>query len=109
MPQTNSLNPNSDFVMSSRFIEIQNVLLEHILSRIEDLGAEFGRWNRQRIDLFVNNEIASYIIQERLPLNEIERSQIASSITKELAGLGPLEDLLQDPSIEDILINGAKA
>lgn len=109
MPQTNSLNPNSDFVMSSRFIEIQNMLLEHILSRIENLGAEFGRWNRQRIDLFVNNEIASYIIQERLPLNEIERSQIASSITKELAGLGPLEDLLQDPSIEDILINGAKA
>lgn len=108
MPNYPNTNPTSDFVRSPRFIEIQDLVLEHILSRIEELGAEFGRWNRARIELFVSNEIANYIVQQRLPLNELERSHIVSSITKELAGLGPLEDLLQDPTIEDILINGAK-
>ena len=31
---------------------------------------------------------------------------MVQALTKELAGLGPLEDLLEDPAVEDILING---
>jgi len=102
-------NSPLDFAQTARFAEIQAVLFEHTLNRIEDLGAEFGRWDRARIKTFVNSEIASYTLQHRLPLNENERTHIASAITKELAGLGPLEDLLQDPTVEDILINGAHA
>ncbi|SUV88298.1 type II secretion system protein [Bordetella pertussis] len=32
---------------------------------------------------------------------------MAAALTKELAGLGPLEDLLSDHDVEDILINGS--
>ena len=42
----------------------------------------------------------------RVPINEGEMRQISEALTKELAGLGPLEDLLADPAVEDILING---
>ncbi len=31
---------------------------------------------------------------------------MAEALTKELAGFGPIEDLLADPAVEDILING---
>ena len=41
-----------------------------------------------------------------LPLNRIEREQLVEEILDEVLGLGPLEPLLRDDTITDILING---
>jgi pilus assembly protein CpaF len=97
---------DDDPVGSHRFQEIRGAAYEHLLSRIEELGAEFGRWSRDAIREFVSIEVASFVRLRRIPVNETELRQIADALTKELAGLGPLEDLLADPTVEDILING---
>ena len=91
---------------SNRYQEIKTAAYEHLLSRIEELGAEFGRWARTAIQEFVDIEVASFVRLRRVPINEGEMRQISEALTKELAGLGPLEDLLADPAVEDILING---
>lgn len=39
------------------------------------------------------------------PLNGAERTQVANEIQDEVLGLGPLEPLLQDPTVNDILVN----
>ncbi len=91
---------------SARYHEVKGAAYEHLLSRIEELGAEFGRWTRSAIQEFVDIEVASFVRLRRLPVNEGEVRDIAEALTKELAGLGPLEDLLADASVEDILING---
>jgi pilus assembly protein CpaF len=98
---------NSDgFNVSPRYLEIKSAAYEHLLSRIEELGAEFGRWTRAAIQEFVDIEVAGYVRQRRIPINESELREMAAVLTKELAGLGPLEDLLADPAVEDVLING---
>ncbi|WP_299451636.1 CpaF family protein [uncultured Pigmentiphaga sp.] len=94
------------FANTQRFQDIKAAAHEHLLSRIEELGAEFGRWSRAAIQQFVNVEVDSFVRLRRVPINETELRLVAESLTKELAGLGPLEDLLADPSVEDILING---
>ena len=94
------------FLGTQRFEEIKATAYEHLLSRIEELGAEFGRWTRAAIEEFVSIEIASFARLNRIAINEAELRQVSSALTKELAGLGPLEDLLADPAVEDILING---
>ena len=94
------------FHTSPRYQEIKNAAYEHLLTRIEELGAEFGRWSRQAIQEFVAIEVASFVRHKRLAINEKESNDIAAALTKELAGLGPLEDLLADHAVEDILING---
>ncbi|WP_353149147.1 CpaF family protein [Pollutimonas bauzanensis] len=96
---------DDDFSSTPRFQEVKSSAYEHLLSRIEELGAEFGRWSREAIQDFVEIEVAGFVRQQRIPINESEVHQVASSLTKELAGLGPLEDLLADPTVEDILIN----
>lgn len=45
--------------------------------------------------------------QESAPLNIREREQLISEIQNEVMGLGPLEPLVQDPTINDILVNRA--
>ncbi len=46
------------------------------------------------------------IEEERLPLSAEERRQIAKDVLYETLGLGPLEPLLADADINDILVNG---
>lgn len=94
------------FSQTQQFHDIKNAAHEHLLTRIEELGAEFGRWSRQAINQFVDLEIDSFVRLRRIPLNENEVRAIAEALTKELAGFGPIEDLLADPHVEDILING---
>jgi pilus assembly protein CpaF len=94
------------FAHSQQFQDIKNAAHEHLLTRIEELGAEFGRWSRNAINQFVDLEIDGFVRLRRIPINESEVRLIAESLTKELAGFGPIEDLLNDASVEDILVNG---
>jgi pilus assembly protein CpaF len=94
------------FAQTQQFQDIKHAAHEHLLTRIEELGAEFGRWSRQAIQQFVDLEMDGFVRLRRIPLNESEVRLVAEALTKELAGFGPIEDLLADPAVEDILING---
>lgn len=59
-----------------------------------------------QIRLQVQRLVSQYVLAERLALNAQELSDFVSEILDEMTGLGPLEPLLKDPSIADILING---
>ena len=104
--QAGLANEDSAFVNTQRFQDIKTAAYDNLLTRIEELGAEFGRWSRSAIQQFVNLDVDGFVRLRRIPLNENEVRLIADALTKELAGLGPLEDLLADGDVEDILING---
>ena len=48
------------------------------------------------------------LTQESVPLNFEERERLVSEVLDETFGLGPLEPLIQDPEISDILVNTAQ-
>ncbi len=53
------------------------------------------------------NELADRIMEEQaVPLNAAAQQFIAKCIEDEILGLGPIEPLLTEPSIADILVNG---
>src|SRR5215471_5202838 len=58
----------------------------------------------------LKGEIASLVErlvnEEQLPLNRAERGKLVGELCDEMLGLGPLEALLADVSISDILVNG---
>lgn len=51
--------------------------------------------------------IESLIIEEGVPLNQVEKDRLVVEIQHETFGLGPLEPLLADPEISDILVNNS--
>jgi len=53
----------------------------------------------------VANLVLEIVAQEKVPLNAAEKEKIQSDLLDEIFGLGPLEPLLQDPGISDILVN----
>jgi len=46
------------------------------------------------------------IVEEALPMTVAERERLIEEILDEVFGLGPLEPLLKDPTISDIMVNG---
>ncbi len=49
--------------------------------------------------------VSEYVLTERLPLNAQELENFSSELYDEMTGLGPIEPLLKDDTIADILIN----
>lgn len=54
----------------------------------------------------VQNQVTLFAQAERMALNAKELNELGASIYDEMMGLGPIEPLLKDESINDILING---
>jgi pilus assembly protein CpaF len=54
----------------------------------------------------IHGIITQWVVAERLALNAKELDAFVSEVLDEMTGLGPLEPLLKDPTISDILING---
>ena len=65
-------------------------------------GMEAGR-ARQAVGGVVQETLAA----RNVPLSASEKGQIEAALLDEVFGLGPLEPLLRDPSISDILVNRA--
>jgi len=51
--------------------------------------------------------IQEIVLAERVPLNATEKDLVESDLLDEVFGLGPLEPLLRDPTVSDILVNNA--
>ena len=62
--------------------------------------------SREQIQAEVGDIIAEELAKQNTALNQTERKQLVNDILDELLGLGPLEPLLKDPTITDILVNG---
>src|SRR5690242_10247035 len=54
----------------------------------------------------VGSVVERLILDEQLPMTMGERERLIEEILDEVFGLGPLEPLLKDPTISDILVNG---
>jgi pilus assembly protein CpaF len=59
------------------------------------------------LEAAIERTVHVLIDEEKLPLSAEERTLIAKDVLYETLGLGPLEPLLSDPLINDILVNGA--
>jgi len=84
--------------------QIKNTLHKKILEEI-DLE-NLHRIDEETIRRETRRLILSTLDREKAPLTFTEREQVSEEILDELFGLGPLEPLLADPSISDILVNG---
>jgi pilus assembly protein CpaF len=80
--------------------KIHNKLIESI-----DLRALEKIEGGKALETAVETAILSLLAEEELPLTAGEQRQLARDVLNETLGLGPLEPLLNDPAINDILVN----
>jgi pilus assembly protein CpaF len=88
---------------TSDYQQVKADLHRKILDRLnlEKLGRTVGDSAREEVLQVVRSSITN----EGVPLSFSERERLAREILDEIFGLGPLEPLLKDPTISDILVN----
>jgi len=85
------------------FQEMKAGLHRAIISRL-DL-AKLSMLPADRVHAEVSRLAESLLLAENVPLSNVERDRLVSEVQHELFGLGPLEPLLADHTISDILVN----
>lgn len=86
--------------------EFKFALHRKLLDRInlEALSSMAG----ERVRAEIRTAVAKLVEEEKTPLSLVEKDRIIEEILDEVFGLGPLEPLLQDPTISDILVTTPK-
>jgi pilus assembly protein CpaF len=85
------------------FQEMKSRLHRTLINRM-DL-TKLGTLTPEQVHAEVSRLAESVLAQEALPLSSSERERLVNDVQHELFGLGPLEPLLADPTISDILVN----
>src|SRR5919202_5064401 len=70
--------------------------------------SNLDRLDRQQVSDAVRRVIQDLITQESVALNFEERDAVVVQVLDEIFGLGPLEPLIKDPEVSDILVNTYK-
>src|SRR6266849_2599539 len=65
--------------------------------------------SRHELRREVQSVLEKILREDHLPISMTERNRLAEEILDEVFGLGPLEPLLKDPTISDILVNTHKS
>jgi len=87
----------------AEYQQVKADLHRKILDRLdlEKLGRSPGDAARDEVLVLIRNTVNS----EAVPLSFAERERLSREILDEIFGLGPLEPLLKDPTVSDILVN----
>lgn len=72
-----------------------------------DLAAA-SSMKEEQLGLELSRLVEQILQEDKVQLNQRERGQMVQDILHEVTGLGPLEPLLKDPTINDILVNTHK-
>src|SRR2546423_1615489 len=85
------------------FQEMKSRLHRALINRM-DL-TKLGAMAPEQANIEVSRLAEGVLAQEAMPLSVAERARLVNEVQHELFGLGPLEPLLGDPTISDILVN----
>jgi pilus assembly protein CpaF len=92
------------FTKRDKHTELKVELHQRLLDLINLQALE--KMSREQIEEEVGDIVAEELGKQNHALNHAERKQLVGDVLDELLGLGPLEPLLKDPTITDILVNG---
>ena len=84
--------------------ELKEQIRTVLMSRIDPSVA--GRISRMTLQAEVAKLVSEIATEQRVQLNEAEESTIATELTDDMVGLGPVEPFLDDDDVTDVLVNG---
>lgn len=95
--------------VDEEYQQLKKAVHEHLIERLDEEGVEVERAGVEQIEQFVQGTVAQYINAHRIPLATADLSVLSKETVDEILGFGPLEPLLADHQVNDILVNGPKS
>ncbi|MEQ8268701.1 MAG: CpaF family protein [Parvibaculum sp.] len=99
-------NLASEIGISDRYQEIKFRVFDLTLEYLDQQGVEGETISLAALQDEIARAIAVVLMSRGIALNMRERAQLIEDVQNEIVGFGPLEPLLRDPSVDDIIVNG---
>lgn len=100
-PKMNISNSSRGSVDQAK-IKLQPIVLERI-----DTSAA-AKMTREDLSRDLVGLVADLLVEQRIQLNAAERQDLVNQLLNDMLGLGPLEPLLAEETISEIMVNGPK-
>jgi len=95
---------DSSATLNRSIAAVAEAIHNQVLTRIDPVVAV--QLTRNDLTSRVHGLVAEIAMEQRVPLNQQEQQALAVEVVDDMVGLGPLEPLLRDNSVSDILVNG---
>lgn len=86
--------------------DLKSALHRYIIDTLEENGENVLDGPRTQLSHFVSDKVHDYTRRRQIPISRYEVDRLSEELVDELTGFGPLEVLLQDSMITEILVNG---
>ena len=106
VPQNGNLRDAVSAKGEKLFQELKAKIHSELINRID--VSNLVRLDREKAQHEIRAILEKLLLQERIPLNRGEEKRLLREVEDETFGLGPLEPLLSDPTVSDILVNHPK-
>ena len=93
--------PPAQDALSKMKERASTVLFERMGSRLLDASLD-----EDKLHLVVQQELAKVVEEEENPLSHQERQRLIREVSDDVLGYGPLQPLLEDPDVSEIMVNG---
>ncbi|TBU92097.1 CpaF family protein [Phytopseudomonas dryadis] len=86
--------------------ELKPVLHRYLIDALEEKGENLLEGTRNTLAQFVVERVGEYVSRRQIAISRYEVDRLAEELVDELTGFGPLEILLKDAGVSEILVNG---
>ena len=97
------------FRLSDQYQTLKGNLHRFLIQQIEERDLDISTWAEDKLERFVGEQVRRYVLDNRLPVNQRESEALAADARHELIGFGPIQYLVDDDSVNDIVVNGPEA
>ena len=105
-PEAAQAAPRPTAMRSANVNEAAPRIYPLVLQRIDTEVA--AKLQRDELARQLAEMVSEIVVEQRINLNQAEQRQLVAVLLDDMLGLGPLEPLLADESVTDIMVNGAK-
>lgn len=86
--------------------DLKHVLHRYLIDALEEKGENLLEGARSTLAHFVTEQVGEYVSRRHIAISRYEVDRLAEELVDELIGFGPLEILLKDEGVTEILVNG---
>jgi len=94
------------FRLSDQYQTLKSNVHRHLIVQIEERNLDIYAWPADKLERFVAEQVKRFVLDERLPVSQRETEALVRDSRNELMGYGPIQHLLEDDTVNDIVVNG---
>lgn len=97
---------DSQFRLSDQYQALKTSIHRRLIELIDERSINVDEWSEQRIHEFCADQVRRYVLERKLAVNQREVDMLAADAHHELVGYGPIQGLVDQDDVDDIVVNG---